>query len=381
MTVRPLHHTIVGAQALIGQVESIDRWAERARIPNRKEGGVLDGRTIRRILGIEAKSWDPELFSDLDVAAAVARSALDSAGLRPCDVDAAIVVSCTPFEVMLDQDAFRLLRAVGVPDDVVPTHLSAGCAGLARAVALASRLHARHVLIASYTAVSAVAQDRAGNFNPLYRDNRQHPMGELLWTSPAIFSDAAATLVLRREERATGCALYSRDSLGFGDGPGFADPLIHYLGGGVRHPPGSSESAALACYGMAGAQVRRYYAEGMMLNHRALLAERPGYVDAVRRIYTHQASPALIEEFGRAAGLPAEKAPSNARALGNLVTPCTVKMIHDDLLDATVRPGDELCVSVVGAGPERGAFILPVGEVRASAMTRDQVLRARAEAA
>jgi hypothetical protein len=43
--------------------------------------------------------------------------------------------------------------------------------------------------------------------------------------------------------------------------------------------------------------VKRYYTKGMMLNHAALEAALPGYVDRVRRIYTHQASPALVDEF------------------------------------------------------------------------------------
>jgi 3-oxoacyl-[acyl-carrier-protein] synthase-3 len=98
----------------------------------------------------------------------------------------------------------------------------------------------------------------------------------------------------------------------------------------------------------------------MMLNHRALLAARSSYIADARRIYTHQASPALVESFARLAELSPDKAPSNARQYGNLVSPCTAKMLHDDLATGTVGTGDTVCVSVVGAGPERGAFLLPV---------------------
>ena len=80
----------------------------------------------------------------------------------------------------------------------------------------------------------------------------------------------------------------------------------------------------------------------------------------MERIYTHQASPALVEEFARMAELPPDKAPTNARELGNLVSPCTAKMLHDDVLAGRVREGQEVCISVVGAGPERGAFVAPV---------------------
>jgi 3-oxoacyl-[acyl-carrier-protein] synthase-3 len=194
----------------------------------------------------------------------------------------------------------------------------------------------------------------------LYRNNTTHPLGKQLWVSPALFSDAAAALVLRRAPEVTGFSFYSRDSHSFGDEPGFTDPIIHYPGGGVAHPPGTQGAAELSCYGIVPAAVKEYYTKGMMLNHEALTKQRPGYVEEVRRIYTHQASPALVEAFAKMAALPPDKAPSNARRLGNLVSASTAQMLHDDLQQGVIRPGDEICLSVVGAGPERGAFILPV---------------------
>jgi 3-oxoacyl-[acyl-carrier-protein] synthase-3 len=154
--------------------------------------------------------------------------------------------------------------------------------------------------------------------------------------------------------------LYSRDSQAFGDEPGFTDPLIHHFGGGSSRPYGTPEAAEMACYGMNGPMVKRYYTQGMMLNHAALNAALPGYVDRVRRIYTHQASPALVSSFAKLARLPADKAPTNARRFGNLVSASTAKMLHDDLYAGDVANGDLICVSVVGSGPERGAYVLPL---------------------
>jgi 3-oxoacyl-[acyl-carrier-protein] synthase-3 len=42
------------------------------------------------------------------------------------------------------------------------------------------------------------------------------------------------------------------------------------------------------------------------------------------------------------------------------VSPCTAKMLHDDRAAGRLAENDTVCVSVVGAGPERGAFLLPV---------------------
>ena len=357
---RTLDYELAGVSARVGNILSMSEWAAKAAIPHRSGVGVLDGAAIERILGVRSKSWDPTLFAQPATIAAIAEEALASAKVRPAEVDAVLFISCSPYEILLDQDAFAFLRTLRIPDHVLPLQLSAGCAGLARAVTLAATLQAGTVLVVAYNLTSCMAGDGAGGVSRHYKENAHHPMGPLLWTSPAIFSDGAAALVLRRRAGAAGITLYSRDSLAFGDAPGFADPLVHQPGGGSNHPPDREDAAALTCFGMNGAEVKRYYQEGMRLNHVALLAARPNYVSEVARIYTHQASPALVHEFFQRAELPADKTPTHARELGNLVSAATIKLLYDDVTSGRVHAGDEVCVSVVGAGPERGAFILSV---------------------
>lgn len=354
-----LPYAVTGLSTLIGRVLTIDEWARAAQIPQRT-GGVMTGELVERILGIAGKSWDPWTFADLGRIAATARDALLSADLEPGEIDALIVVTCSPYEIMLDQDTFRLARELQLPDSVVPIQIGAGCAGLARAAALAARLTAKNALVITYNAPSRITGDLNGGVNPIYLTNDTHPLGRSLWASAGIFSDGAAALVLSRRSVTPGLVLYSRDSQSFGDEPGFTDPLIHHFGGGSSHPYGTPDAAELACYGMNGPQVKKYYTQGMMLNHAALNAALPGYVDRVRRIYTHKASPALVSAFAQLADLPAEKAPTNARRFGNLVSVSTAKMLHDDVFAGAVGDGDLICVSVVGSGPERGAFVLPV---------------------
>ena len=353
----PLPYAVTGISTLIGRVLTIEEWAAAARIPART-GGVMSGELVERVLGIQGKSWDPWTFADLGRIAEIGRDALLSADLEPRDIDTMIVVTCSPYEIMLDQDAFRMARELQLPDHVVPIQIGAGCAGLARAAALAARLNSQHALIVTYNAPSRITGDLEGGVNPMYLHNDKHPLGKSLWASAGIFSDGAAALVLSRTPADPGLVLYSRDSQAFGDEPGFTDPLIHHFGGGSSRPYGTPEAAEMACYGMNGPMVKRYYTQGMMLNHAALNAALPGYVDRVRRIYTHQASPALVSSFAKLAQLPADKAPTNARRFGNLVSASTAKMLHDDLYAGDVANGDLICVSVVGSGPERGAYVL-----------------------
>lgn len=358
MTSIALDFSIAGTSALVGRTISVDAWAEEMQVPNRKTGGVLTGDDIRKILGLERKSWDPELFRDMGCIVEVARAALRAADLAPEQVDLFIIATSTPYEVQLDADAFRLMRALRIPDHVAPVRLGAGCGGMARVMSLAAHSRAHNVLVVTYEISSLYMK------SPVYVRNQQHPLSEKLWMSPALFSDGAAAVVLRREPEARGCLVYSRDSLSFGDGPGFVDPLVHYPGGGGLCAPGLPGSDELACYGMAGEETKQYYGKGMLLNHEALESVRPDYLHAVARVYPHQASPRLVEGFidtlSRRAGVPRDKFGTNVYAYGNLVVPSTLTMLHEDLQAGRVHGGQEVCFTVVGAGPERGAFIVPL---------------------
>jgi 3-oxoacyl-[acyl-carrier-protein] synthase-3 len=86
----------------------------------------------------------------------------------------------------------------------------------------------------------------------------------------------------------------------------------------------------------------------------------PDYIDVARRIYTHQASPSLVAHFAQSGIYPSSKTPSNARQLGNLISSATATMCYADYLNGEIQNGDIACFSVVGAGPERGAFLIPI---------------------
>lgn len=357
----PFPYEITGAHADLGTVVGVDEWADLARVPDRhRPGGHLGGAAITKLLGVRGKSWDPAHFAGLDPVVAVAREALEQAGLAPCDVTAVVLVTCTPYQVMLDQDAFALMRQLGIPDQVPPLQLGAGCGGLARAAAVVSAMRTERALVVAYNITSRVSTGPDGTLLPQYAENTLHPHGRNMWASPALFSDGVAALVLRRDEEADGVLLYSRDSQSFDGGPGVTDPLIHFLGSGSSHPAGTPGAAELSAYGMNSPEIRRYYSTGMTLNHQALEAARPGYLKEIARLYTHQAHPFLVDAFLAETEIPAEKAPGNARTIGNIAAPSTIALLHADLRNGDLAPGDLLCLSVVGSGPERGAFLAPL---------------------
>jgi 3-oxoacyl-[acyl-carrier-protein] synthase-3 len=344
----------------IGAHVPLEVWADWARIPHRGQpGAIVHGELMSQLLGIRSKAWEPETFRRPETVAALARAALEDAATTVDALDAVVLVTCTPFEHTLDQDAHRFARLLDLPDEVPVLQLYAGCAGLARAVSVIAGLRARRVLVLTWNAPGAFMTLPDGSPNSLYRDNNTHPDAELLWFSPALFSDGAAAAVFEHDEVVSGHTRYSRDAHVPAGVEPWDDPLVVYPGGGALHPPGSPNAMALQAFGMHGAAVKRYYHEGMLENGRELERALPGYAERVRRIYTHQASPRLVRGFLDHAGLPREKVPSNCERLGNLVSVSTLQLFAEDRDAGLVSPGDWLCFSVVGAGPERGTFVLP----------------------
>lgn len=350
---------ITGVASFVADPISIDEWAREFKVPDRQqEGKYLDGKMVEKILGIQSKSWAPDVFKDPQVVIDTTREALRRAGVEPGEIDAAIIVTCSPFMVQLDQDAFLLYKEIGLNDEIVPVLLGAGCAGFARAMALAAKMKASNILLISYSLSSLYTQ------TPVYKNNALHPLGKSLWMSAALFSDGVSAVVLKKTEEATGYSFYSRDSIRFGEEEGFDDPLIHYYGSGAWDPPGTEKCEALSCFAMAGPRIKEYYIKGMTLNHRQLLSLQPDYLSQVKKIYTHQASPMLTNAFLdtliKEHGITRDKMGINVVKYGNLVSTSTIKLLDDDMQAGVITSGDRICISVVGAGPERGAFIIPV---------------------
>jgi 3-oxoacyl-[acyl-carrier-protein] synthase-3 len=355
----PISFTIDAVSAIVGQNLTAQEWAEKIPVPNKKiPGTTLTGDDVTRITGVERKSWDPELFSDFTAIVQATREALDRAKAKPEDIDLVLIVTATPFYVQLDMDAFQLLKLLKLPDHIPPIQLNAGCAGMARAMHILSQTTALRPLIISYEVSSPYMS------SIIYRENNSHPLKDSLWMSAALFSDGAAAVVLRRANIETGFSFYSRDSLKFGDQPGFEDPLIHYPGGGALHPPGLPGSEEMSAYGMSGPATKAYYEKGMMLNHETFLKFNVNYIHEVKRIYMHQANPKLVEGMRQTliknTTVQPEQLPKNAHLFGNLVTPSTLKLLFDDMEQGNINCGDKVCFSVVGAGPERGGFITSI---------------------
>jgi len=132
----------------VGAVMSLETWAQWARIPHRSQPGtIVSGEFMGQLLGIRSKAWEPETFRQPETVALLGRAALADAGVDADDLDAVMLVTCTPFEHTLDQDAHRFARLLDLADDIPVLQIHAGCVGLARAVSVIAGLRATRVLL------------------------------------------------------------------------------------------------------------------------------------------------------------------------------------------------------------------------------------------
>ena len=351
---------IKGSSSFIGEVTDIEEWAKNNQIPNiKRPGQSLNGEDIQKILGIKGKSWNPSLFSNPDIVEQTAKSALNMACMSPSDIDAFILVTCTPFEVMFDRDAMYFMSKLQLNDHIIPIQLNAGCAGFARAFNLASRLKAKNTLILTYHLMSPVSDNK----KETYFNNDRHPFHKHLWMTPALFSDGIGAVILSQSDQKS-FSFYSRDSMSRAtNGEKFDSPLVHYLGGGVKKIDGYKDTD-LQCFAMEGEEIKKYYMEGMSFNHQSFLNHNPHYLKNVKKKYIHQASPnlvnAYIENFIKNNNVSRDLVRTQVEELGNIVTPSTIKLLDEDIRSGKLTNGDEICFSVVGAGPERGGFITRV---------------------
>lgn len=352
-----LRLSIRGIASQVGQIISLDDWANWAQIPMRGDSSrVIDGRLLNRLFGIESKSWDPELFADRSALVRVAQKALDRAETTASEIDAFVILTATPYEVHFDADSFFFMRSLELSNAVTPLEISAGCGGWARTLSLLNQMNFRRALVLAYHVPSLLA-GRQTLFE-LYKKNPLHPRAENLWMGPALFGDGAAAVVLTKETRSFGDITYSRDSIATTKHPAYTDPVLAFEAGGALVPPGCDEYLSRSCYTMSGEAGKRYNFEGLMMNHQDLLAANAEYVSQCRRIYTHQLNPGLVRDAAAKLGYPSEKIGINVTRLGNLSAVSTIEMLATDIENSNVKPGHLVAFSVAGAGPERGSTLL-----------------------
>lgn len=314
----------------------------------------LDWRTVSKKPRAEGGLYDG------DLAVRAATIALENAGVEAKQVDVVVWISCTP-DTNYCWDNLRFLwQELGLREDTVPDFKNLGCAGLAFGLDSASaHLMADSgsiivLLVASNSPSSFMSCESLAHYADYSRRSGPPDFSAgWSWTSPAVFGDGAAAMVLRLNGAAGRGLLARRCEVH----PEYG--LINVpAGGALNHT--RAENVWQHLFLMNAPLVGQVYGQLMERNFVMLQADwgalvqpavgHPFDIDRVARWYFHQANGRAILQTAERLGIPRERVPLNISELGNTSAASTLILFDEDRRTGRVREGDPVVFSWIGAG-------------------------------
>lgn len=282
----------------------------------------------------------PDL-SNLDYAEQACRLALKDARIAENEVDHLILSTCTPSQPRFWADAIELHRRLGLGRSAIVHQVDGGCAALANAFKLAQVFAA-----ADGRRITLIA---AANDVASFIDVERYGRVADAWFSPVMFADGAGAAVLGP----VGAGPTLRDVYCGVDG---AHPLVTYRGGGAAVPT-RSDTLDEHAYVMNARDVVAQFGPAMMRVWSYFQAHHGLDVRDIGRWYLHQANLRLIEAFGRFAGLPLDRIPTNVERFGNTVSASTLLLLDEDRRLGRLPEEKPFLFMWVGAGMVEGGAL------------------------
>jgi len=291
---------------------------------------------IRERTGIrERRIAAPEQASS-DLALIASQRALETAGLRPDEVDTIIVATTTPDRI-LPSCACTLQRKLGATR-AVAFDMFAACTGFVFGVAMARSLigsrAADTVLVVGVETLSRIVD---------YTDRN----------TCVLFGDGAGAVIMRPCAGSEGVLAIDIRS----DGE---------LGGVLEIPAGISANPASAATVAAGEHYLRMqgkklfpFAVRTMEESTRRCMEQAGIgPDEMDMIIPHQANLRIIDAVRERLGLPPEKVPINIDRYGN-TSSASIPITIDELVrSGQLKPGDHVGFCAFGGGATWGAGVV-----------------------
>ena len=332
------------------------------RVPNAALARVCDttDEWIFERTGIRERYYVQKGTATSDLAVRAGQAALDDARVLPADIDYLIVATMTPDYYfpgagVLVQTKLGL-RAIPALD------IRQQCTGFIHGLQLADALlrtgAAKKLLLIGAEVhsgfmpfdveIAVGASDRVPTdveraFATRFRDRT------------VLFGDAAAAVVLTRDDAAVGDVLATRLHC---DGS-YADRL--YVPSGFAFRPYISEQMIREgkhVPEMDGHRVFKAAATKLPEVVREILAATGHALDDVKLVLAHQANLRICEAVQRALSLPDAKVYNNIERYGNTTAATIPLLLHESRVAGRIEPGDLVCLMGFGAGFVWGATLL-----------------------
>lgn len=313
---------------------------------------------IRPRSGIAQRHFAEEGQGVSQLALPAAQRALESAGLRPDDVDYIVFGTMTP-DYVLPGSGGLLGAALGIPG-VPALDIRQQCAFFPFAIQVADSLMTAGV---AETILLVGANAHAGfmpwDWQALREGTESDPeiyqFATLHRATAVLFGDGAGALVCRpHPKREEGFGLLG--SLTRTDG----ERHDHFFvpAGGFRHYRYWDVPVDERIPSMRGRELFKCAVQRLPDVVRELCAKLAVPIDAIDWFVAHQANDRINAAVVQALGVSPEKAPSNIANFGN-TSDATIPILMDELLrDGRVKPGDLLCFLGLGAGLNWGAALM-----------------------
>jgi 3-oxoacyl-[acyl-carrier-protein] synthase III len=270
-----------------------------------------------------------------DIAMPAAEQALDTAGVRPQDVDLLIVATVTP-DMAFPSTGAILADRLG-SRDAAAYDLSAGCTGFMYAIAQA------HGMVAAGLAKKALVV--GGDVLSKIMDWSDR-------TTCVLFGDGAGAVVLERVD--------DGGFLGFELGAdGSGGPELYMPAGGSRAPATAETVAARQHYAkMNGREVFKFATRVLVDSAEKVLDECGVPVEEIDVYVPHQANVRIIDYARKKLGIPEERTVVNVDRFGNTSSGSIPLALGDAESDGRLKEGEMVLMTGMGAGLTWGSALI-----------------------
>ena len=295
-----------------------------------------------------------ECRTNTDMCEVAVRRALDMADVDAKELDAVLLVTCTPDRLNFSYDAMELHRRLGCRVDTYALTVDDGCGGTPYIMDMAYRMirsgAVNTVAVIGSACTSALIDRNVWSGEVSHTPGRK-PLNAAF--GMYVFGDAAGAVILRADPD-TKLGIVS--SLSGND----YQELVVRRGGGVHERLYGKSSAAEDAFVIDGQLVARSYRVFMKRCINDVLATHPELTDEVKRYYFHQPNKRLLDHFVADMGLPADRVACNVDRYGNTSAAGMLVLLAEDLESGavTLGSGDLVLIAAVGANVHYGAQLV-----------------------
>jgi 3-oxoacyl-[acyl-carrier-protein] synthase III len=293
--------------------------------------------------------------TNVDMCEVALRRALEMGGVRPEELDAILLVTCTPDELNFHHDAMALHGRLGCRPDAFARVLDYGCGGTPYTIDLARKMLAggtfKTIAVIGSAFTSPLVNREVFTDEVVPAEGRK-PLNAYL--SMYVFGDGAGAIVLRGDAQGEEGILESMS------GNATGELVLRRGGGALKHFHQGALRPADMAFVVDGTQVARSFPLYMKKCIDAVTAHLPDNAAAVKRYYFHQPNKRVLDHFAATIGLDPAKVACHVERYGNTSAAGMLILLAEDLQAGTVRlgSGELVVIAAVGANIHFGSQLI-----------------------